>query len=168
MSPAVLLRFASPVLVRLAWLAMAAVLLLVPIGREPLRVLDEQRVAGPRLPPSRHFLAWLAARKESADAGNPYPVFFIAAQGGGIRAAYWTSTLLAALEERYPGFNGICSVRRSAHCSSTTSHSAGGTGGAPPISSKVSSTHGTRLARPGHWSSRSRACGATAYTGFHP
>lgn len=94
----------SPALVRVAWLGLAALLILTPIGREPLRVLEEQRLADPRPLPSEHFQAWLQARPDAAGAGEPYPVFFVAAQGGGIRAAYWTATLLAALEERYPGF----------------------------------------------------------------
>jgi predicted acylesterase/phospholipase RssA len=94
----------SPVLVRLAWLALAALLILSPIGREPLRVLEDQRLAEKRPLPSDHFVAWFRARADAAGASEEYPVFFVAAQGGGVRAAYWTSTLLAALEERYPGF----------------------------------------------------------------
>jgi predicted acylesterase/phospholipase RssA len=104
---AALLSRVSPVLVRLAWLGLAALLVLSPIGREPLRFLEDQQLAENRPLPSEHFLMWLQARADAIDAigaDESYPVFFVAAQGGGIRAAYWTSTLLAALEERYPGF----------------------------------------------------------------
>ncbi len=101
---AALLCHVSPVLVRLAWLGFAAVVILSPIGREPLRVLDSEPLPSRRQPPSEHFAAWLQTRAAAIAADHPYPVFFVAAQGGGIRAAYWTATLLAALQERYPGF----------------------------------------------------------------
>jgi hypothetical protein len=51
------------------------------------------------------FDAWLAARRDRADyAGAPYPVVFVAAQGGGIRAAYLTARVLAAIQDRCPRF----------------------------------------------------------------
>ena len=99
-----LLSRVSAVLVRLAWLGLAAILVLSPIGREPLRVLDQEALPKVRLPPSQHFSAWLQSRKGEIKDGVEYPVIFVAAEGGGVRAAYWTATLLAALEERYPGF----------------------------------------------------------------
>jgi len=40
----------------------------------------------------------------SADADEPYPVYFVASEGGGIRAAYWTALVLAELSTRIPGF----------------------------------------------------------------
>jgi hypothetical protein len=101
---AALLRNVSPVLVRLAWLGVAALVVVSPIGREPLRVLDHDPLPSRRPSPSEHFAAWLQTRSAAVATKDPYPVFFVAAQGGGIRAAYWTATLLAALEERYPGF----------------------------------------------------------------
>lgn len=58
----------------------------------------------------RRFLEWLAARKDLEAYRNPntgridYPVFFVAAQGGGIRAAYQTSQTLATLQQRNPWF----------------------------------------------------------------
>lgn len=33
------------------------------------------------------------------------PIFIVAAEGGGIRAAYWTALVLGDLEDRYPGFS---------------------------------------------------------------
>src|SRR5450755_3211651 len=42
----------SPALVRVAWLSLAVLLFLSPIGREPLRVLDDQPLAEPRPSPS--------------------------------------------------------------------------------------------------------------------
>ncbi len=51
--------------------------------------------------------AWLQARQPellaAKTAQHRYPVFIVAAAGGGIRAAYWTATLLAGLEDRFPG-----------------------------------------------------------------
>ena len=52
-----------------------------------------------------HLDAWLEARRPALEAGAaPYPVFVVAAEGGGIRAAYWTAALLAHLAEEYPQF----------------------------------------------------------------
>lgn len=99
-----LLRLASAMLTRLGWLLLAAILLVTPLNHEPLRVLPNEPAAPQRLPPSAHFVEWLRARPQILTDGRPYPIFFVAAKGGGIRAAYWTATLLAGLEERYPGF----------------------------------------------------------------
>ena len=98
------LSLVSPVLVRLGWVLMVILVLIAPLNHEPLRVLTAASKPQPRLPPSAHFVEWLRARPEVLEGTKPYPVFFIAAEGGGARAAYWTSTLLAGLEERYPGF----------------------------------------------------------------
>lgn len=98
-----LLSFA-PVLVRLAWLLLVILLFIAPINHEPLRTLPAAANLQPRPTPSAHFAQWLRARPEVREGTTPYPVFFIAAKGGGVRAAYWTSTLLAGFEERYPGF----------------------------------------------------------------
>lgn len=104
-----LLSRTSPVLFRVVWVFVAAVLLTTPLGHEPLRLLPAPpaiAAAQPtsRLPPSAHFAEWLRARPGVLNDSRPYPVFFVAAKGGGVRAAYWTATLLAGLEERYPGF----------------------------------------------------------------
>ena len=51
--------------------------------------------------------AWLQSRQPELAAAkaaqHKYPVFIVAAAGGGIRAAYWTATLLAGLEDKFPG-----------------------------------------------------------------
>jgi len=99
-----LLSRLSPVIVRVAWLAMIVVVFLAPVNHEPIRTLQAVSDRPSRQPPSVHFMEWLRNRPEIRDSAKPYPVFFVAAQGGGVRAAYWTSTLLAGLEERYPGF----------------------------------------------------------------
>lgn len=51
--------------------------------------------------------AWLATRpdrEQYAKAGIPYPVFVVATEGGGLRAAYTTAQMLAALQDLCPGF----------------------------------------------------------------
>jgi hypothetical protein len=53
------------------------------------------------------FEDWIEKRGEAikqASTHRPYPVFILAAEGGGIRAAYWTAAVLAELEDRMPGF----------------------------------------------------------------
>jgi hypothetical protein len=57
---------------------------------------------------SEHFQAWLTTRvadkAPESGSGEPYPVFVVAAAGGGIRAAYWTALVLAEMADRYPRF----------------------------------------------------------------
>lgn len=55
-------------------------------------------------PPDRprladHFEHWL----KRLPGGDESPVFFVAAAGGGLRAAYWTATMLAAADDRTCG-----------------------------------------------------------------
>lgn len=54
---------------------------------------------------SKHIDAWLEARRsEIESAGSPYPVFIVSAEGGGIRAAFWTAGLLGAIQDVEPAF----------------------------------------------------------------
>jgi len=54
---------------------------------------------------SQHIDDWLESRRsEIASAGSPYPVFIVSAEGGGIRAAYWTAGLLCAIQDAEPAF----------------------------------------------------------------
>ncbi len=48
-----------------------------------------------------HLNAWLAARVDSGELapGRPFPVYLVAAEGGGIRAAYWAGIVLAKLQD---------------------------------------------------------------------
>lgn len=51
--------------------------------------------------------AWLATRPDRNQylaAGVPYPVFVVATEGGGLRAAYTTAQMLSALQDLCPGF----------------------------------------------------------------
>lgn len=47
---------------------------------------------------------WIQFRKDNARPDHPYPAFIVVSEGGGIRAAYWTATLLAAVQDEYPEF----------------------------------------------------------------
>jgi hypothetical protein len=52
------------------------------------------------------FAGWFADRATeiaAASKAQPYPVVIVASAGGGIRAAYWTSYVLARLEDDVPG-----------------------------------------------------------------
>lgn len=52
-----------------------------------------------------HFEEWLRPRlSEKIGSDAKYPVFLVSAEGGGIRAAYWTAAVLARLREDYPDF----------------------------------------------------------------
>ncbi|MFT7773277.1 hypothetical protein [Roseateles sp.] len=46
---------------------------------------------------------WLVARAPP-NSKEPYPVVFVAAEGGGIRAAYFTAQVLAAIQDQCPAF----------------------------------------------------------------
>ena len=51
------------------------------------------------------FADWIASRKDAAAyAGKTYPVYIIAAQGGGIYAAYRTAKILTRLQDLCPNF----------------------------------------------------------------
>jgi hypothetical protein len=80
-------------LVPVVWLVLFA----QPAGRSvPVGNVDRQPAVGtPYL--SAHFKSWNEG--QSPDA----PVFLVAAAGGGLRAAYWTASLLAEMDDRTCG-----------------------------------------------------------------
>lgn len=58
-------------------------------------------------PDNRNYLqldTWLQSRSDW-QAYDHYPVFLVATEGGGIRAAYFTASVLAAIQERCPLFS---------------------------------------------------------------
>jgi hypothetical protein len=57
-----------------------------------------------RPPLAAAFDAWAADRLGGWPEGKPMPVFLVAAEGGGIRAAYWTAVVLGRLSDRHPAF----------------------------------------------------------------
>ncbi len=48
------------------------------------------------------FDEWLKTRQR--DNAKPFPVFIVAAEGGGVRAAYWTASVLTRLQSEQPEF----------------------------------------------------------------
>ena len=86
------------------WPSLAAVPLLwaVFLGNAPDYTLQQTKFA--QKPPQRpelaeHFKLWLKQLPE----GEASPIFFVAAAGGGLRAAYWTASMLAAADDRTCG-----------------------------------------------------------------
>lgn len=58
-----------------------------------------------RLAVADHFDAWMQRRlSDDKTIPGPIPVFFVAAEGGGIRAAYWTASVLSRIEQDRPDF----------------------------------------------------------------
>ncbi|BCA53128.1 hypothetical protein W02_02680 [Nitrospira sp. KM1] len=54
-----------------------------------------------------HFNSWLDHRLEDSLVrrnADSVPVIFVAAEGGGIRAAYWTASILTRIQRDMPGF----------------------------------------------------------------
>jgi hypothetical protein len=72
----------------------------------------ELRVAGKSAVPARPSLSlaferWLSSRtdlKAYQDANKPYPVYVVAAEGGGLYAAYQTAQFLTRVQDLCPGF----------------------------------------------------------------
>jgi hypothetical protein len=83
-------------------LAMLAALALLAIDRwsTPLAVRADTRTPGPRQPPGQSLASWVL------QLPDPPPeratVLLIAAEGGGIRSAYWTAQILARLHDADP------------------------------------------------------------------
>ncbi|MEM7106135.1 MAG: patatin-like phospholipase family protein [Bacteroidota bacterium] len=73
---------------------------------------EGQRIDNPEI--KDHFARWLDYRLEDSTflagktAENPAPIYIIASEGGGIRSAYWTVTLLEKLQKNYPDFYAKC------------------------------------------------------------
>jgi hypothetical protein len=59
---------------------------------------------GKRLDVIQSFRAWYALAEKNDGAGAMHPLFVVATEGGGIRAAYWTATVLGGLQDANPGF----------------------------------------------------------------
>jgi len=58
-----------------------------------------------RQPVDRTFAAWYSRLAAKYPHEPSHPVFVVATEGGGIRAAYWTAAVLGALEDRAPQFS---------------------------------------------------------------
>jgi hypothetical protein len=50
------------------------------------------------------FDEWLESRRKTWTSSAPLPVIVVAAEGGGLRAAYWTAAVLSRLQDEEPRF----------------------------------------------------------------
>jgi len=66
-----------------------------------IRTVPPQEVN--RLDVIQSFHAWHALAEKN-HPGQPHPLFIVASEGGGIRAAYWTATVLGGLQDANPNF----------------------------------------------------------------
>jgi hypothetical protein len=67
-----------------------------------IRTVPPQEVTRPDVIQS--FKAWYALAEKNDGAGVVHPLFVVASEGGGIRAAYWTATILGGLQDANPDF----------------------------------------------------------------
>jgi hypothetical protein len=91
----------------------ALILALVGFGiindNHPVRQIGALPPVPPKQPSLHAYVSdWLATSGERCPeaAGKAQPLVLVAAEGGGIRAAYWTASVLSALQDRYPCFAG--------------------------------------------------------------
>lgn len=85
----------------LSWLLLAACLVSPWTDNHVVAVIEPGLPARPSV--EQAFATW-HDRLVREHPNEPHPVFIAAAEGGGIRAAYWTATVLAALADDVPGF----------------------------------------------------------------
>ncbi|HET6354258.1 hypothetical protein [Streptomyces sp.] len=86
----------TPVFVLLlAWFVLGAVV--DTKGNHDVRVMEGRALRADRVELAGQFEKWLAANCANAPATGPLPLVVVAASGGGIRAAYWTSGVLDKL-----------------------------------------------------------------------
>ena len=83
-------------------LVAAAVLFSLWNDNHVIRTVPPQEVK--RLDVIESFRAWYAIAEKNDGAGAMHPLFVVATEGGGIRAAYWTATVLGGLQDANPDF----------------------------------------------------------------
>jgi hypothetical protein len=88
-------------------LLMTTILLLVATSlmndNHDIRVLPQAQNL-PIADPRTHFTNWCAHIKSYDPNSTQHPVYIVAAEGGGIRAAYWTATVLGELNRKDTNF----------------------------------------------------------------
>jgi hypothetical protein len=98
---------------KLTRLPLISVLLIAALLFSILDFNDNHRIRQARplkrspLKTDQAFAEWLKNRadlKDYKDKKKPYPVFIVSAEGGGLRAAYFTALALSAAQDRYPTF----------------------------------------------------------------
>lgn len=98
---------------KLTRLPIISLLLIAALLFSALDLNDNHRIRQARplkrspLKTDQAFAEWLKNRadlKDYKDKKKPYPVFLVSAEGGGLRAAYFTALALAATQDRVPVF----------------------------------------------------------------
>ena len=83
-------------------------LLLLAVGsswrndNHAVRTLPQAQATHPTL--HEYLEAWIGRHDAAIKRGGTVPIFLVNAEGGGIRAAYWTVTVLGTIQERHPAF----------------------------------------------------------------
>jgi Patatin-like phospholipase len=82
-----------------------ALLLTGPFGLSEIRVISGRQLSQPSL--NDYAQDWVVERSadiEKVSAQHRYPIFIVNADGGGIRAAWWSATLLGLIQDAAPDF----------------------------------------------------------------
>lgn len=85
----------------------ALICILLTCGRvqdRPVRDLSRSDPFEPQQTLDDYAKQWLSERRTEIDTGG-YPVIVVTAEGGGIRAAYWTASVLGAIQGASPAFS---------------------------------------------------------------
>jgi predicted acylesterase/phospholipase RssA len=93
----------------MAALAVVVLFLTGPYNEAMVNPLAKASMPAIEAPAARnleqHATAWIEQRRTAIEAGpGRYPIIVVAAEGGGIRAAYWAATVLSDLHDQVPGF----------------------------------------------------------------
>jgi hypothetical protein len=92
-------RWQFPVI---TWFVLAAVVFSYWNDNHIIRTLPAQEVK--RVDVIQSFRAWYELAEKNDGAGVVHPLFVVATEGGGIRAAYWTATVLGGIQDANPSF----------------------------------------------------------------
>ena len=151
-------------LLRLPALGMVMLILLIAVSpfNDNHGIRREAAAVADRPDLTTHFESWASQRAESA--GKPLPLVIVAAEGGGVRAAYWTAGLLGAIEERSAARNGTAAgFLRHLYALSGVS---GGAVGSSAFAALIAQTDPARLpscSLDEHTASGWRACGVALF-----
>lgn len=87
----------------MALLAWGLVIALFELNKPSITLTDRPQVLVPQV--QQRFVEWYDSRKDKdAFAGQPYPVFLVAAEAGGLYAAQFAAKVLAQLQDRCENF----------------------------------------------------------------
>lgn len=96
----------QPLVALAVFAILAAVAGLGSYGQRPIRTVGPPAGVSHRPDMAAHAAQWLYERRAEIASSSRYPVLFVTADGGGVRAAYWTAGVLAALMEAEPSLLG--------------------------------------------------------------